>query len=100
MSALESFSLNGRVAIVTGSSGAIGQQIVKGFASVGASVYGLARRGGQSKHQHIEHISVDVTDEKAVVQAISQIYSKEGRVDVLVNGAGVTVAEGALENWR
>ena len=41
------------------------------------------------KHTNIDHLCMDVTDDASVKAAIDQIIANEGRIDVLVNNAGV-----------
>lgn len=89
--------LKGKVAIVTGASSDIGASIVKRFVQEGANVILLGRKldtleavrkksGGDE--QTTVSLECDVTNEAQVLQAVDQVISKYGKVDVLVNGAG------------
>ena len=84
--------LQGKVAIITGASGAIGGAIAKTFAEAGATVYRGARRkieGGTY---------VDVTEETSVAAMFDKVVESHGHVDILVNSAGVTAPVAAVED--
>lgn len=91
--------LENKVCLVTGSNRGIGASIVKSFAEEGAVVYANARAEGcidevcekLSKDNNTQVIPIyfDVTDESAAKTAIMQIKKEQGRLDVLVNNAGI-----------
>ena len=97
----ELFSLEGRVAIVTGGNSGIGKAIVCGFASVGADVVIAARNKTNTAAavRHIEKtygtralgVRVDVRKEKQIHDAVRQVLNVFGRIDILVNNAGTTI---------
>ena len=97
-------SLRGRVAIVTGASRGIGRGVVRRLASVGVVVVAAARNdhaegvveevraaGGQAIA-----VSVDVTEPKAVDEMVGRACGEFGRIDVLVNNAGIVRDQLAL----
>ena len=91
--------LEKKVCLVTGTSRGIGGEIVKRFAQEGAVVYANARKEGSidesSKHWEdaygtsVVPVYFDVTDENGEKQAIMKIKKEQGRLDVLVNNAGI-----------
>ncbi|MBQ7648866.1 MAG: SDR family oxidoreductase [Paludibacteraceae bacterium] len=87
--------LENKICIVTGAAQGIGREIAKRFAADGAVVYACDRQElseakiKESEEQKIHYLSFDLTDAAAVKQAMMQIFKAEGRIDVLVNNAGV-----------
>jgi 3-oxoacyl-[acyl-carrier protein] reductase len=91
-------SLNGRVAIVTGASRGIGRAIAQRLSSQGAHVVAAAR--GENARPVVEEIaaagggaealSLDVTEAGSAEAAVAATLEKHGRIDVLVNNAGIT----------
>lgn len=88
------FSLNNKIAIVTGSEGGIGKAIVEGFSEYGAKVYGWDKKSSQiqcsADHDSISGKKIDITDSEYIKGLVRYIYNKEKRIDILVNCAGVT----------
>jgi len=91
------FSLEGRVAFVTGASRGLGKAIANAMAKAGAHVV-LAARSEGALNENAEAIRsnggtagvvpLDVTDENAIVDAVTQTVADTGRLDILVNNAG------------
>lgn len=91
--------LKGKVCLVTGATRGIGKGIVSEFAKNGAVVYANGREEGSLDRLSTElweecgakviPVYFDVTDAKAAKQAIIQINKEQGRMDVLVNNAGI-----------
>lgn len=83
-----------KAAIVTGGTSGIGKAAALALIKNGFKVYELSRREKGIEGMH--HISVDITDEKAVENAINEILKSEKRIDLLVNNAGFGIS-GAIE---
>lgn len=83
-----------RVAIVTGASSGIGRQAAAALRDSGCAVYDFSRRNIPA--ENIKHISVDVTDEAAVINAVKTVAEKENGLDIVINCAGFGIS-GAVE---
>lgn len=90
------FNLDGKVAVVSGGAGLYGYQIVAALAEAGAKVYVASRNkdnnlkklsGLIEKGYSIQVMEFDLEDEKSVLKLCDDVYSLEGKVDVLVNNA-------------
>jgi gluconate 5-dehydrogenase len=102
----ELFSLKGRVAVVTGGSRGLGLEIAHGLGEAGASVVVTARRQewlGPAEEELREAgieataLACDVADQAQVEALAGATLDRFGRVDVLVNGAGISWGAPALE---
>jgi NAD(P)-dependent dehydrogenase (short-subunit alcohol dehydrogenase family) len=89
MRSLDQFSLQGRLAIVTGASRGIGAAIATGLAEAGARVFGFSRSG--TAPDGVEAISCDLSDDAALRRAMDVFASRHDKLDVLVNAAGISL---------
>lgn len=85
-----------KVVLVTGGSSGIGKAICIRLANEGHRVFGTSRKPSEQPADHAL-IAMDVTDEASVSRAVSEVLAATGRIDVLVNNAGVGI-QGALED--
>jgi len=91
-------SLTGKVAIVTGASGGIGQLIVQRLAKEGLTLVLAARRlevleqvkAGLPNPDKVLAVKCDVTEQQDLENLVNKTIETFGRVDVLINGAGVS----------
>ena len=86
------------VALVTGASGGIGEASAQALYRAGFRVFGTSRRAPGKKVQGIEYLVCDVTSEASVRTAVDTVLSEAGRIDLLVNNAGVGLIGGAEES--
>jgi NAD(P)-dependent dehydrogenase (short-subunit alcohol dehydrogenase family) len=86
------------VAIVTGASGGIGEASARALHATGYRVFGTYRRPPATRSPDIEYLACDVTSDESVHTAVAQVLAKAGRIDVLVNNAGVGLIAGAEES--
>jgi gluconate 5-dehydrogenase len=107
------FSMKDRVAVVTGASRGLGRDFAQTLAGAGATIVCIARTrpdleatadliraGGAAA----DAVALDITDEAAVMSATAAIIERHGRIDVLVNNAGVLyrtpVLDTATGDWQ
>jgi len=81
--------LNDRICIVTGAAQGIGAATVARLAAEGATVIGCDRRADPIDGA-AECLAVDVTDRAQVDAMVAAVLARHGRIDVLVNNAGIT----------
>jgi NAD(P)-dependent dehydrogenase (short-subunit alcohol dehydrogenase family) len=84
-----------KVVLVTGASSGIGRSCAEFLAGRGYRVYGASRRPVTSAL--VESISMDVRDDASVCSAVAELMAREGRIDIVVNNAGIAFA-GAVED--
>lgn len=99
------FSLEGKVALITGGAGGIASGLARSFAAAGARII-LADRN-EAVHQRVRQfrdagadahaLVFDVTEQQAVAGAVQEAIAKCGRLDIVVNNAGVIVRTPFLE---
>jgi len=92
---MKAFDLAGRVAVVTGGNGGIGLGMARGLAAAGAKVVVAGRNAAKSaaaaKEIGGEAIQVDVKSEVSLKALIAETVKRHGRLDVLVNNAGINI---------
>lgn len=97
MSIWEQFSLNGKVAVVTGGTGVLGGAMARGLAAAGARVAVMGRRGDVARQVAADIVSAgdeaiplpaDVLDEESLKSACRTLIDGWGSVDILINAAG------------
>jgi gluconate 5-dehydrogenase len=107
------FGLSGRIALVTGSSGGIGEGLAHGLAAAGAKVV-VNGRGAEKVERTVAAITeqdgvargavFDVTDPNAVSEEVARIERDLGPIDILINNAGIQrrkpLEEFPFETWR
>lgn len=107
------FDLRGKVAIVTGGNGGIGLGMARGLANAGAAIAVVGRNEAKSaaavddlQKRGVKAIAVatDVTDKAAVNAMVERVARELGRIDILINNAGISVRKPThlleLEEWQ
>ena len=100
------FDLTNRVAVVIGATSGIGKAIALGLADAGASVVPTGRRKELAQQTSLEvevrgraslAITSDITDTQSINELAATVIERFGKVDILVNAAGITVRRPTLE---
>jgi NAD(P)-dependent dehydrogenase (short-subunit alcohol dehydrogenase family) len=87
------------VVLITGTSSGIGHAIASAFAAKGFEVFGTSRNPQRTQPiAGVELLPLDVTDPESVAAAVATVIERAGRIDVLVNNAGVGVFGAAEES--
>lgn len=103
-----SISLSGRTVLVTGVSSGLGEGVARVFAALGARVIGVARRAdkGRALAWDIERsggsmwfVPGDITDPACRQAAIDACLARSGRLDILINNAGVSGVLAAVGDY-
>jgi gluconate 5-dehydrogenase len=106
------FSLEGKVALVTGGAGGIASGLARGFAAAGAKLMladrndAVTKRVGELRTAGAEAAALvfDITDAAAVERALDETVSRFGHLDIVVNNAAIIVRKPFLdltqEDWR
>ncbi|MES2918996.1 MAG: oxidoreductase [Pseudomonadota bacterium] len=87
-----------RVALVTGASSGIGRATTKVLEQAGYRVFGTSRKAMATGGNGIKMLVCDVTDEASVQAMLSELLKRAGRIDLLVNNAGIGLLGGAEES--
>jgi NAD(P)-dependent dehydrogenase (short-subunit alcohol dehydrogenase family) len=85
-----------KVVLVTGASSGFGKSIVEHLAEQGYQVFGTSR-SPREPMAGVAMLSLDVNDDLSVQTAVSDVIAQAGRIDVLINNAGVGLC-GAIED--
>ena len=87
--------MQSQVILITGASSGFGKITAQMLSEQGHIVYGTSRKPSEDMNQ-VKMLVVDVTNSFSVCQAVERILLEQGRIDVLINNAGIGIG-GALE---
>ena len=90
-------TLERKIALVTGASSGIGQATAERLARSGYKVYGTSRRGAEASQPSFDMLPLDVTSDESVEAVVRDLIRLEGRIDLLVNNAGFSIAPAGAE---
>ncbi|HAV61804.1 MAG TPA: beta-ketoacyl-ACP reductase [Verrucomicrobiales bacterium] len=101
----DSHKVECRVILITGASGGLGRALVWAFRATGSKVAAASRRSADADADDgVLAVPLDVTDAAQVKAAVESVLAKWGRIDVLINNAGVTadnlLPKIADEDWQ
>jgi 2-deoxy-D-gluconate 3-dehydrogenase len=98
------FSLEGQVALVTGANTGLGQGIAVGLAQAGADIVAVGRSAPDETAElvaaagrKLHPVAADLSTTEPISRVVSEAYAAAGRLDVLVNNAGVIRRAAALD---
>ncbi len=80
-----------KVVFITGASSGIGRAIAEHLQNKGFRVYGTSRNPQNQSKYSFPLVALDVTRQETIQTAIAQVISEAGRIDVLINNAGVGI---------
>lgn len=86
-----------KVVLITGGSSGIGKSVGEFLSQKGFTVYGTSRNPTNITNQPFKLLALDVNDTDTILSAVKTIISNEGRIDVLINNAGMGIT-GSIED--
>ena len=89
--------MKSKIALVTGASSGIGEATATRLAMAGYKVYGTSRRAALAGQRLFEMLALDVTSDESVEAVVREVTRLDGRIDLLVNNAGFSVAPAGAE---
>ena len=92
------FDIKNKVFIITGASSGIGQKLSEELCRFGGKVYGFSKR--KLKTKKYKYIQCDLKNHKKFEIEISKIYSKEKKISVLINCAGITHRDNLADSLK
>jgi NAD(P)-dependent dehydrogenase (short-subunit alcohol dehydrogenase family) len=97
---MESFSLKGKVALLTGGAGLYGRQLCRALCEAGATVYiasrNLEKLQAEAEKSGAAALQLDLDSDESIASVVDEIVKRSGRIDILVNNA---VSRCACGEW-
>ncbi|MDR0804084.1 MAG: beta-ketoacyl-ACP reductase [Rickettsiales bacterium] len=85
------FNLNGKVALITGATGGIGEAVAKQMAAAGATVIITGRNEEKLKKLGYDYIAADLSKDGEADHLVKETVARAGKLDILINNAGITM---------
>jgi len=107
MNVIESFSLKGKVAFLTGGAGKYGRQIVSALAEAGSKTFIASRNldalekvalEERGRGYDVSALQLHLEDEASIIRVHDEIMARSGRIDILINNAVVRSATNGWDN--
>src|SRR2546421_9786583 len=89
--------MQSKTALVTGASSGIGEATAERLALAGYKVYGTSRRRAPVGQRSFGMLPLDVTSDESVEATVKEVLRLDGRIDLLVNNAGFSIAPAGAE---
>ncbi len=80
-----------KVVLITGGSSGIGKSVGEFLTQKGFIVYGTSRNSNNIKNHPFKLVSLEVNDIETILKAVEEVILKEGRLDILINNAGMGI---------
>ena len=80
-----------KVVLITGGSSGIGKSVGEFLSKRGFIVYGTSRNASKIKNHPFKLVSLDVNDNETILNAVNEVISEEGKLDILINNAGMGI---------
>ncbi len=80
-----------KVVLITGGSSGIGKSVGEFLTAKGFIVYGTSRNPGKNENHPFKLVQLDVNSAESISKAINEVFQVEGKIDVLINNAGMGI---------
>ncbi len=80
-----------KVVLITGASSGIGKSIATYLSKRNFTVYGTSRKAKNNSETDFNFVQLDVTNENSIQEAVNYVLEQAGRIDILINNAGVGI---------
>ena len=80
-----------KVVLITGGSSGIGKSVGEFLVEKGFIVYGTSRNPGNIKNHSFQLVALDLNNSLSIDDAVAEVISKEGQLDILINNAGMGI---------
>lgn len=91
-----------KTVLITGASSGLGKALADYFVATGREVYGTSRQAHSHQSEPYSMLKMDVEDVSSIERAVKEVHERSGKIDLLINNAGLGIAapveEACLEN--